>query len=281
MPVPTLISSLSQTAASNSPPGSESPTLTDDYFRAHAGFLAMLRDFKQFSTEATLASAATTDIGAANSYAVAITGTTTITSLGVDYQGPRFVRFAGALTLTHNATTLILPGNANITTAAGDTMVVVPSGTPAAGWRVVSYQHAQPYGFGPMFSAYANVNQAIIGSTFTKVLLQTEEFDTAGAFDNATNYRFQPTVAGYYRINGAGTLSVVASGVYVTVYKNGARFKDGASGSLSGSTVSALVFLNGSTDYVELYIWHGSAGTLTLLGNANSTYFQGSLVRPA
>jgi hypothetical protein len=51
MPVPTVIGSLSTIAASNSPPGTESPTSTDDYLRAHAAFIASLRDTK----EATMA----------------------------------------------------------------------------------------------------------------------------------------------------------------------------------------------------------------------------------
>lgn len=91
---------------------------------------------------ANLASAATTDIGAQNTVLLNITGTTTITSFGTNYNGPRYVRFDGVLTLTHNATTLILPGGANITTAAGDSAIVVPNGTPANGWRVVGYQRA-------------------------------------------------------------------------------------------------------------------------------------------
>jgi hypothetical protein len=37
---------------------------------------------------------------------------------------------------------LILPGGANITTAAGDSAIVVPNGTPANGWRVLGYQKA-------------------------------------------------------------------------------------------------------------------------------------------
>lgn len=52
-----------------------------------------------------------------------ITGTTTITAFActTDKAGRLImVVFDGALTLTHNATTLILPGGANITTAAGD-----------------------------------------------------------------------------------------------------------------------------------------------------------------
>ena len=91
-------------------------------------------------TPQNLVSAATTDIGAQNSVFLNITGTTTITSFGTNYNGPRYLRFDGALTLTHNATTLILPGAGNITTAAGDSAIVVPSGSPANGWRLIGFQ---------------------------------------------------------------------------------------------------------------------------------------------
>jgi len=138
MPVPSSISSLSQTPGSNSPSGSESPATFDDYMRTIFAFIAQLRDGKA-SNEVDVASASTTDIGAANSSTVRITGTTTITSFGTNYNGPRYVRFAGVLTLTHNATTLILPGGVNITTAAGDSAIVVPIGSPGSGWKVVSY----------------------------------------------------------------------------------------------------------------------------------------------
>lgn len=87
--------------------------------------------------EATLASAATTDIGTATSTAVAITGTTAITSFGTAANKIRFVRFTGALTLTHNATSLILLGGVNRTTAAGDTGVYKSDGS--GNWREISY----------------------------------------------------------------------------------------------------------------------------------------------
>lgn len=71
-----------------------------------------------------IASSATTDIGAAASNSVDISGTTTITGLGTISSGVmRVVRFTGALTLTHNATSLILPAGANISVAAGDCAV--------------------------------------------------------------------------------------------------------------------------------------------------------------
>lgn len=46
MPAPTLITDLSTTAASNSPAGSETPSVLDDVQRAHAAFIAQLRDNK-------------------------------------------------------------------------------------------------------------------------------------------------------------------------------------------------------------------------------------------
>lgn len=88
-----------------------------------------------------IASAATTDIGAATGHYVHITGTTTITGLGTKVAGVmRHVTFDGALTLTHHATNLILPGAANITTAAGDTAVFVCEA--GAQWRCLFYQRA-------------------------------------------------------------------------------------------------------------------------------------------
>src|SRR5574343_783161 len=46
MPVPSSINDLSTTAGSNSPGGGEAPTTADDYIRAHASFIATLRDGK-------------------------------------------------------------------------------------------------------------------------------------------------------------------------------------------------------------------------------------------
>src|SRR3990167_4514383 len=88
---------------------------------------------------ADIASAATTDIGAATGRFVDVTGTTTITGLGTIRSGTlRIVRFTGALTLTHNATSLILPGAANITTVADDIAGFVSLGS--GNWRCIFYQ---------------------------------------------------------------------------------------------------------------------------------------------
>lgn len=87
---------------------------------------------------ADIASAATTDIGAATGNFVDVTGTTTITALGTVQAGTRrIVRFTGALTLTHNATSLILPTSANITTANGDVAEFVSLG--GGNWKCSNY----------------------------------------------------------------------------------------------------------------------------------------------
>lgn len=89
----------------------------------------------------SVASAATTDIGAILSQNVTITGTTTITSFGTVAAGTvRNVVFSGALTLTHNATSLILPYGGNITTVAGESLRAVSLGS--GNWRVTEYQKA-------------------------------------------------------------------------------------------------------------------------------------------
>ena len=88
-----------------------------------------------------LASAATTDLGAQTTDNLRITGTTTITSFGTAPNGvTRHLRFAGALTLTHNATSLILPSGANIITAAGDTGTAKSLG--GGNWVLTDWQRA-------------------------------------------------------------------------------------------------------------------------------------------
>ncbi len=89
-----------------------------------------------------VASAATTNIGAATSNNVRITGTTTITSFGTADAGiTRFVRFAAALTLTYNGTSLILPGGQNILTVADDTAEFLSLGS--GNWVCLSYKYAR------------------------------------------------------------------------------------------------------------------------------------------
>lgn len=130
----------------------------------------------------TVASATTCNILGANTPAVSISGTTTITSLGTGTNKVRFVTFTGALTLTHNGTSLILPGAANITTAAGDTCIIVSDGSSNA--RVYAYQAATALTPGTYTNASVTVTArgsvaGISNGTIEAVNLQT--FTSTGA----------------------------------------------------------------------------------------------------
>lgn len=108
----------------------------------------------------TLASAATVNIGAAAANTINITGTTTITAFDTIAAGAtRRVIFAGILTLTHNATSLILPTGANITTAAGDVAEFVSLGS--GNWKCISYQRANGTALATGGSSLTNFTEAL------------------------------------------------------------------------------------------------------------------------
>lgn len=92
---------------------------------------------------ASLAAAATVNIGAQNSTAITVTGTGTITSFGTSYNGPRYVKFEGVCTLTHSSS-LVLPYGQNITTVAGQIYTFMPDGNPATGWRLINSADSIP-----------------------------------------------------------------------------------------------------------------------------------------
>ena len=144
--ISTDLTSWSTTAASNQPDYSDSvgPShLADNLRTIQAGVRY------QFSS-ATAASASTVNMASVPQGVVSISGTTTITGLGTVSAGIiKTLIFQGALTFTHNATTLILPGAASITTAAGDVAIMASEGS--GNWRCLSYSKAS--GFAVSFGA--------------------------------------------------------------------------------------------------------------------------------
>jgi hypothetical protein len=131
----------------------------------------------------------------------------------------------------------------------------------------------------PAFNAYASTTQSLSANTYTKIQLNTEIFDTNSAYDNATNYCFTPLVAGYYQVSfnlafdGVGTAAILRA----VIYKNGSLFQQ-ARGVYAavvgdgGATYSGVVYLNGSTDYIEFYGWNSVAtGTDTAGSSVNAS----------
>lgn len=136
---------------------------------------------------------------------------------------------------------------------------------------------------GPAFSAYRSSAQTISNATFTKVQFNAEDFDTAGCYDNSTNYRFTPTVAGYYQFNWMIQTTASVGTLFLTLlYKNGSPEKRGEAitGGSYSSGGSALLYMNGTTDYAEVYIYQAS-GSSKDLDTGASTFFQASMTRGA
>lgn len=142
-------------------------------------------------------------------------------------------------------------------------------------------------GNGPTFSAYRNATQSISSSTWTKVQFNAEDWDTASCYDSSTNYRFTPNVAGYYQITGRfGLASGTPTRQIMEIRKNGTVYKGLGDLSISSGTFvdgfvggTALCYMNGTTDYVELFIYLAGAGTVN--SGSDNTYFQGFLARAA
>jgi len=138
---------------------------------------------------------------------------------------------------------------------------------------------------GPAFSAYLSGNQTVTTSVATKLAFNTEEFDTNSNFDSTTNYRFTPTVAGYYQVVGSIYPSTLITTIQAYIYKNGAAFKIGdnlASAGQTSASVSALIYMNGSTDYLELYGYLVGTTPSVLGGNSTPvTWFSAAMIRSA
>jgi hypothetical protein len=142
-------------------------------------------------------------------------------------------------------------------------------------------------GNGPAFSANTVTAQSFGSSTFTKVQYNVELFDTNSNYDPTTNYRFTPTVAGYYQINANVGFTGSAIGFsMIAIYKNGSLYTYG-SGIINNTTVgglcvvSSVISCNGSTDYIEIYAWQSSGGALVLQTGTGNNTFSGAMVRNA
>lgn len=137
----------------------------------------------------------------------------------------------------------------------------------------------------PAFSVSSTALVSSAASTLTKITYDTEDFDTNSNFASS---RFTPTVAGYYQFNVSIAFSgIVAVGAtsFVTLYKNGSRFLDGnfaaqISGITTFNSVSGIIYLNGSTDYVEVYGYQ-NAGTQNIGSAQSSVKFTGAMIRSA
>lgn len=137
----------------------------------------------------------------------------------------------------------------------------------------------------PSFSVHRNgVTQGITTGTPVKVQWTTAEHDSHDYFDRATNYRYTPKVAGSFMFHTQSRwVDAMGAGQFrsLHIYKNGSSVRHAvvspAGGDTEGSTVTcaALLRMNGTTDYVEVFVGHDHGSDRDLSGAAAATFFHG------
>ncbi len=134
------------------------------------------------------------------------------------------------------------------------------------------------------FRAYKTSNSSINSGTETVMDWDAEQFDTANAF-NTTTERFQPTVAGYYFISASAWINDLGDGNYLqlAVRRNGsAAFKSqvvNAHATNDGMpTATGVVYMDGSTHYLDFTVVHNAGVAKSLMGDATYTYVSGFLI---
>ena len=143
----------------------------------------------------------------------------------------------------------------------------------------------------PTFYAYNNASQSISVTTWTKAEVPNIQYDTHNWFDT-TNHRFTPQIEGYYWFSTYIRFAGTSMGQQNShIYKNGGEHtqvglsRDSSTCEQNGQTI---MYMNGTTDYVELYgyissgssLSFGSAGVANVEGTRSSsgTRFQGFLI---
>ena len=185
-------------------------------------------------------------------------------------------------TLTSN--TLVLTGSTSGSVSlvapaiAGSNTATLPAAT---GTVMVS-------GNMPAFSGGMSTSVTISTSNvWTKMPCDYKYFDTANCFDITTNKgRFTPTVAGYYQLNASVGPNNSVSRVGIAIYKNGSSYQYGTDSStatgVNAVSMSATIYLNGSTDYVEIYAAMGNCPQpWSYNATAQFSWFNGFLARAA
>ena len=161
---------------------------------------------------------------------------------------------SGTLTLGQSGETISVPSGATLT---------VPNGGLSG----------QNY---PAFEAVRTSSQSLTTNTQIKLQFDTENFDTDSAYDNSTNYRFTPQVAGKYFVYSYArflSISDQKQGI-VYIYKNGSStgfvnsMSSGGNGHV-GTLITKTIDLNGSTDYVESFGYQDSGSSKDVQGSGS------------
>lgn len=164
--------------------------------------------------------------------------------------------------------------------SSGGSVELVPTNTASNFTVTVPAKTGTMAMDGPAFYIYAGTSTSLPTATYTKVIFDATVFNTAGSM--VASSRFTPTVAGYYQIN-ASAYYYSAAESFLQLYINGSQNIRGTdhNAGVYSRFVNAMIYLNGSTDYVEIYAFQATGSTVTISASQGQTFFQAFLARAA
>jgi hypothetical protein len=174
-----------------------------------------------------------------------------------------------------------------LTTTTGDIIYASGANTPArlgigSSAQVLTVSSGVPAwatpagGSGPGFAVYMASNQTgMSDSVAVKLNMDTEDWDSDSCYDT-TNKRFTPTKAGWYQFNIRASSTLIHT---IYLYKNNTtQYLLVGMAANDSNPGSGLVYMNGTTDYVEMWgMVQTAAGTMT--AGTLYTRFEGFFVR--
>jgi hypothetical protein len=182
-------------------------------------------------------------------------------------QGMYIINWNTVRTLTYNASTLQLIGQANRVTAIGDVGIYQLNGNVTT---ELSYMPIAGYARKPAListKVFSTVAQSILNNTATAISWNSTYFNYGGGWSSAYPTRFTAPVAGLYQINGSLWNNGTTSNFNIWFYLNGTT-QYGVGGPGNGfATCSSAIYLNVG-DYVELFVNQSSGSTQTFIGTA-------------
>jgi hypothetical protein len=162
-----------------------------------------------------------------------------------------------------------ITGSGTVTIGQSGETITVPSGA------TINLSNATQTGVGgvntPTFLAKLSADQTLSSSTYTKANFNTEVFDPQSTYDNSTNYRFTPAVAGKYFIYGQADFEgsdITAN--WIQIRKNGANIwgsHHDASGHTYTTQYIGVTDIANTTDYYEIFVYLDTTGTPKLKAN--------------
>ena len=186
----------------------------------------------------------------------------------------RIKTYAGFTATTITGTTALA-----VQPAADDEIIISDAGT----LKRLDIKHIQAT---PAFAAQTSSSTSTAHNTYTKVQCDSEILDSDGTYDNSSNYRFTPGVAGKYFIfgmvaQGSGTGVNNMERQYTAIYKNGSKViqsvhdgRNNAFGDTFSGTCTIILDLD-ADDYVELYTKPLDGGSANCNYYTDSTCFGG------